>query len=59
MKDYEQLYYDLLYKYKKVIKENKELKDVISINNKSDLIKYIVNKTNKNIESRGKYEINR
>ena len=31
MKDYEQLYYDILYKYKKILKENKELKDEVEL----------------------------
>lgn len=31
MKDYEQLYYDLLYKNKKLIQENKELKEEVRL----------------------------
>lgn len=31
MKDYEQLYYDLLYKYKKIKKENEDLKEEIRL----------------------------
>ena len=31
MKDYEQLYYDLLYKYKKVLCENEELEEEIRL----------------------------
>lgn len=31
MKDYEQLYYDLYFKYRNLIKENKELKQEIDL----------------------------
>lgn len=31
MKDYEQLYYDILYKYKKLLKKNKELEEEIEL----------------------------
>ena len=46
MKDYEQLYYDELYKNKKLIQKNKELEEEIKLlkkySNNSDLKKIII-----------------
>lgn len=63
MKDYEQLYYDILYKYKKLLKKNKELEEEIELFKKhtnGDLKDIIIKEViRRKYEKENKLEINK
>ena len=54
MKDYEQLYYDVLHENRKLKEKIKELEETIRIvnNPKIELISYIINTTKKKLETK-------
>ena len=58
MKDYEQLYYDLLYENRKLIQKNKELEEEINMLKKYQKNGYLKDIIIKEICRRNKYENN-